>query len=374
MTVNLAEPRRWFEAHAEEVHAALAAVISDGRYILGPQVARFERVFAEAQGAAHAVAVASGTDALAVTLRALDVAGGEVITSAHTATATLAAIELAGAQPVLADVDPASRCLAPASVASLVGERTRAIVPVHLYGHPADMAPLLELAAGRELPVVEDCAQAQGAFLDGRAVGTFGRAGAFSFYPTKNLGALGDAGAVVTDDAALAARLRELRQYGWNDQRQAQQAGTNSRMDELQAAILNLRLTGFAKAMERRRAIAARYSRALTGHPCISTPQQGPGALHAWHLYVVECDDRDGLAAHLARAGIGTGVHYRTPAHEQPAYRALRRAGSLDGVERLTPRILTLPCFPELTDAEVDRVIEALLAFRPEAGAYDDES
>lgn len=374
MSISLAEPRRWFEAHADEVHAALAAVISDGRYMLGPQVARFEQAFAEAQGAAHAVAVASGTDALALTLRALEVAGGEVVTSAHTATATLAAIELAGAQPVLADIEPDSRCLAPTSVASLMGPHTRAIIPVHLYGHPADMAPLLALAAGRGLPVVEDCAQAQGAFLDGRAVGTFGRAGAFSFYPTKNLGALGDAGAVVTDDAALAARLRELRQYGWNEQRQAQQAGTNSRMDELQAAILNLRLTGFPRAMERRRAIAARYSEALAGQPRIRAPRQGPGAQHAWHLYVVECDDRDGLAAHLARAGIGTGIHYPTPAHCQPAYRALRRDGSLPVLAQLTPKILTLPCYPELSDAEVDRVIEALLAFRPTAETHDDES
>ena len=364
MTIPIAAPARWFEQHQQAVAAAVAGVVSGGQYILGPRVDAFEQAFAAFCACPHAVAVASGTDAITLGLRVLDVAGKEVITSAHTAMATVAAIERAGATPVLADIDPVTRCLCPESVASVLSPRTRAIVAVHIFGHPADLRGLRAVTGSRDIGLVEDCAQAHGARIDGQPVGSFGLAGAFSFYPTKNIGALGDAGAVVTHDEHVARQLRQLRQYGWDETRCSQLHGQNSRMDEVQAAILALRLADFPAAFTRRQQIAQRYTEALANHPHVLAPQTMPGATHAFHLYVVRTSHPDALAAQLLAEGIQTARHYATPIHRQPAYRDILRAKSLRNVERLYEQMLSIPIYPELTDQEVDRICEALSRWR----------
>lgn len=364
MTIPVAAPVRWFEQHRQEVATALAGVVSGGQYILGPRVTEFEQLFAQFCACPHAIAVASGTDAITLSLRVLEVAGKEVITSAHTATATVAAIERAGATPVLADIDPVTHCLSAESVASLLSLRTRAIVPVHIFGHPADIDGLRAVIGPRDIALVEDCAQAHGARIGDQPLGGLGLAGAFSFYPTKNIGALGDAGAIVTHDDLLARQLRQLRQYGWDEMRCSQLHGQNSRMDEVQAAILALRLADFPASFRRRREIARRYDAALANHPAVLAPVTAAGATHAFHLYVVQARHRDALAADLRAQGIQTGRHYATPMHRQPAYRTIARAKSLRNVERLYERMLSVPIYPELTDHEVDRICEALSGWR----------
>lgn len=363
MTIPIAAPDRWFTAHQADVHRIFSEVCRAGHYILGPEVAEFETRFAGFCQARHAIAVASGTDALSLALQALDVAGGEVVTSAHTAVATIAAIQMAGAAPVLADIDPVSHCLDPDSVATLVSHRTRAVVAVHIFGHPADMHRLGRLVNGTGIALVEDCAQAHGARLDGQPVGNLGDAGAFSFYPTKTLGAMGDAGAVVSNSDELAGKLSGLRQYGWDAQRLSQYDGRNSRMDAVQAAILSFRLSGFDKHFERRQAIARRYDEALAAQPLIDAPVALPGVTHGYHQYVVQCAERDALRAALSDAGIQCALHYPCPVHAHPAYRKLRRAESLARVEALYGRMLSIPIYPELRDAEVEIICCALAAW-----------
>jgi dTDP-4-amino-4,6-dideoxygalactose transaminase len=326
----------------------------------GAAVEEFERAWAEYCGAAHAVGVASGTDALELALRAGGVGpGDEVITAANTCVPTVAAIVSAGATPVLADVDPHTRTLDPDSVAAAIGPRTRALVPVHLYGRCADMDALGALAREHGLLVVEDAAQAHGAEVGGRRAGTLGDAAAFSFYPTKNLGALGDAGAVVTDDAALAERARMLRSYGEREQYRSELEGRNSRLDTLQAALLRAKLPHLDRWTARRRAIAAHYAEALAELP-LALPDEPDGGVHAFHLYVVRTADRDGLRDALARAGVGTLVHYPRAVHEHPAYAPLRR--ELPVSEALAREVLSLPLYPELADGEVEAVTAAVLA------------
>jgi dTDP-4-amino-4,6-dideoxygalactose transaminase len=326
-----------------ELDAAIAAVLDGGRFVLGEQVEGFESEFAAYCGAAHAVGVASGTDALAIALRAVGVRpGDEVVIPANTCAPTAAGVEAAGAVPVLADVDPDTWLLTAETAAAVVTPRTRALVPVHLYGLCADVDALRELG----LPIVEDSAQAHGAELRGRRAGTLGDAAAFSFYPTKNLGALGDGGAVVTNDAAVAERARALRTYGERERYRSEEPGWNSRLDELQAALLRVQLPHLDAWTERRRAIAARYG----GDPA-------PG--HARHLYVVRRPDRDAFRARLAERGVETLVHYPRAVHEQPAYARFGHAGLAES-ERHVRECVSLPLYPELRDEEVDVVAEAL--------------
>lgn len=360
MTIPVADPSRWFRRHAAEVAAAQARVLESGQFILGPEVARFEQEFAAFCAAEHAVAVASGTDALTLALYALGAAGGEVVTSAHTAVATLAAIERAGARPVLADIDASGHCLAPASVQKRLGPDTRAILAVHMHGHPANMAALGELAAVRGVPVVEDASQAHGARIGGAPVGSIGIAGAFSFYPTKTIGGMGDAGAVVTSDPQLARDLRRLRQYGWDDVRISQRSGFNSRMDEVQAALLRLRLRYFDEDFARRQALAARYLQALAGASSITAPAVAPGVTHGFHHFVVQSPEREELARFLASRGIGSARYYEQPVYEHPAYAGLRAAGDFGNTQQLYATMLALPVFPELADDEADRIVQAL--------------
>ncbi|MEX2015862.1 MAG: DegT/DnrJ/EryC1/StrS family aminotransferase [Candidatus Hydrogenedentales bacterium] len=350
------------ELLADELRAATERVLQSGWYILGPEVEEFEAAFASYHGVAHAVGVATGTDAIELALRAAGVGpGDEVITVAHTAVATVCAVERAGATPVLVDIDRDSYTMDPAAAEAAITPRTRAIVPVHLYGHPADMQSLTAIAQRHGLLLIEDCAQAHGARYHGQLAGTFGDLAAFSFYPTKNLGAYGDGGAVITRDDALAARLRRLRNYGQEQRYHAVERGMNSRLDEMQAAILRVKLRHLDEHNARRRQIAAAYTRLLHG---VETPRCCPDAAaiqHVFHLYVVRHRRRGELRAALHRQGIAPQVHYPVPVHLQQAYADLGYArGSLPVTERAADEILSLPLYVGLLDEQVGTVARAL--------------
>lgn len=362
LAIPQADPRAGYRAHQAELDAAVRRVLDSGRYILGPEVAAFEDEFAAWLGVAHAVGVASGTDALVLALRALDLpAGSEVITVSHTAVATVAAIELAGLKPVLVDVHPATLTLDPARLRRALSPRTAAIVPVHLYGRPAELAPILAFARAHGLRVVEDCAQAHGAETGGRKVGCYGDLAAFSFYPTKNLAAIGDGGLVATGDAGLAERVRLLRQYGWKERYVSALAGLNSRLDELQAALLRVKLRYLDGENERRRALAARYD-ALLPAPRVRLPAPAAaGDRHVYHLYVIRTPRRDALQRFLSERGIGSAVHYPMPVHRQPAYAHLGLGpGSLRHTEAAARLVLSLPLYPELPAEDVVAVAGAI--------------
>jgi dTDP-4-amino-4,6-dideoxygalactose transaminase len=334
--------------------AAFARVLRSGWFILGEEVATFEREFAAWLGLAHCVGVASGTDAVTLALRALGIGpGDEVLTVAHTAVATVAAIAATGATPVLVDIDEQAYSMDPAAAARAVTPRTKAMVPVHLYGQTADMDALLAVAQQHKLAVVEDCAQAHGAMYKGRPAGSFGVAAAFSFYPTKNLGALGDGGAVVSNDTALAERVRTLRQYGWRERYISDVAGVNSRLDELQAALLRVKLAHLHAWNAARRAHAQQYHALLRN---VRTPLELPQRRHVYHLYVIRCAQRDRVMAALRAQGIGTAIHYPRAVHQQPAYAALAPRGGLPVTERIVLEILSLPMYPELRPEQIAEV------------------
>jgi dTDP-4-amino-4,6-dideoxygalactose transaminase len=363
--IPFADPGSDLAPFREDVLAAVGRVLDARQYILGPLVETFEREFAARLGVGGVVGVASGTDALALTLQALNVgAGDEVITVSHTAGATVAAIRMTGAIPVLIDVEPATYCMDPAKLELAYSPRTKAIVPVHLYGHPADMTPIIEFSRRHGIAVVEDCAQAQEATIEGRLVGSIGAASCFSFFPTKNLGAIGDAGAAATSIAAVEERLRLLRTYGWEKPQFATIAGgRSSRLDSLQAAILSLGLRHLTDQVERRRAIAAEYGSAFAGLP-LRLPVEKPGCRHVYHLYVVRSDRRDQLRAHLDRDGVGTGIHYPYPVHVQPGLaQGARIPEPLTVTETVAREIVTLPLHPSLAQDQQARVIASVQAF-----------
>jgi dTDP-4-amino-4,6-dideoxygalactose transaminase len=362
------DPGAGFRAAETEIQAAVARVLGSGTYILGPEVAAFETEFAAWLGTAHAVACANGTDALALALRAFGIGPGDAVaTVSHTAVATVAAIELVGATPVLLDVDARTYTMDAGELAEVLTRPDadhppiRAVVPVHLYGHPAAMDEICAVAARAGAVVIEDCAQAPGAALHGRPAGTWGEAAAFSFYPTKNLGAFGDGGAVATGDPGAAERLRQLRQYGWGADRVSRQPGVNSRLDELQAAILRVKLARLDAENARRRAIAGAYDAALAGRAA-EAPSHAPGAVHAFHQYVVRTDQREAAQRRLRAAGVGTAVHYATPVHLQPTYRGRTPLGprGCRTSERLTREVLSLPMHAHLQDEEIGRICAAL--------------
>jgi len=353
---------------AAAVRSAIDRVIARGWFILGPEVEAFEQEFAAASGAAHAVAVGTGTDAIALVLRGLGIgAGDEVITTPLSAAYSALAIMMAGARPVFADIDPVRLTLDPQRVADAIGPRTRAILPVHLYGQPADMAVLAEIAARRGLAIVEDCCQAHLATAGGRPVGTIGVAGAFSFYPTKNLGALGDGGAIVTGDAALADRLKRLRNGGQTDRYRHVEPGVNSRLDEMQAAILRARLPSLMNWTARRRALATRYRRQLAGDGIEIVPEFDAG--HVYHLFVVRTTARRELQAHLAARGIETLIHYPVPIPRQPALAGVDPA-ECPIASRACGEILSLPMHPALADGDIDFIAQAVHAFAPQRQVF----
>lgn len=354
-------------AHAEiraDLDAAIRRVLDRNWFILGPEVEAFEQAFATLCGARYAVGCASGTDAITLALRAFDIGpGDEVIVPAFTATPTVAAVVAAGATPVFADVDPRTRTMDPASAAARVTPRTRALLPVHLYGRPADMDALGTLARRHGLLLIEDAAQAHGARWRGQPAGSLGHAACFSFYPTKNLGALGDAGAVTTNDGEIAERLRRLRDLGQAARYRHIEHSTHSRLDELQAAVLAAKLPHLTRWNAARRALAARYAELLAGLPLELPPADDDAAQSCWHLYVVQVAEREAVRARLAAAGVRTDVHYPTPVHLQPAYARFGNGpGSLPASEHLAATALTLPFFPGLTPREQEQVAEALHA------------
>ncbi len=359
--VDLAEQYRRLQT---DIDAAVSRVLAGGWYLLGQETRAFEAEFAAYGGAQHGVAVASGTDALALALRAVGVGpGDEVITVSHTAVATVVAVEQAGARPVLVDIDPVTFTMQPDLLAGAISARTRAIVPVHLYGHPAELDPILALARQHQLAVIEDCAQAHGARYRGCPVGSFGDAAAFSFYPTKNLGAAGDGGMVVTNRPDVAERLHQLRQYGWVKRYISQVRGVNSRLDEVQAAILRIKLRYLDQWNERRRELAAVYT-TLLPQPHLALPQVVGNVGHAYHLYVVRVKEREALLMYLRERGVGAQVHYPMPVHLQPAYADLGLGpGSLPETERAAAEVLSLPLYPEMSEEAVTRVVEAIRRF-----------
>ncbi len=355
-------------AHQRGIDDAIRQTLDSGWYILGKQVAAFEREFAGYLGAAHCIGVANGTDALTLALRACGVGAGDaVMTVSHTAVATVAAIELAGALPVLVDIDPVTFTISPQAIENAVnshrGEaKLKAIVAVHLYGQPAEMAAITELARRFDLRVIEDCAQAHGAKIGDQRVGTFGQIAAFSFYPTKNLGALGDGGAVVTSDAALAERVRLLREYGWRERYVSEIAGMNSRLDELQAAILRVKLKRLDEENERRRQLARVYDEKLAAAPLQLLALQS-NVSHVYHQYVLRAAERDQLKERLKEQGIGTLIHYPVAVHQQPAYRnrVLVGGGGLPETERAARSVLSLPMYPQLTGEQAEYVCQAII-------------
>ena len=354
------------EALVQAQLRAAEKVIRSGWYVLGEEVKQFEKKWAERCGVAHAVGVGNGLDAIEIGMRTLGLeAGDEVITSPMTAFATVLGILRAGATPVLADIDPTSALLDIRSVERCISTRTRAVLLVHLYGRLPRMDPWVALCRERGLALTEDCAQAHMARVGGRTAGSYGAWGAYSFYPTKNLGAIGDAGALVTNDAALAESARVLRNYGQENRYQHVRLGMNSRLDELHAALLTARLGWLDGFVERRRAIAARYHAGIR-NPCLRllAPPVEPDA-HVFHLFVLLCDERDRLAAHLKEREIESLIHYPVPVHRQAPCTGLRRdPGGLANTDRHAATCLSIPCHPQMPDAEVDAVIEVLNAFR----------
>ncbi|MDD2663761.1 MAG: DegT/DnrJ/EryC1/StrS family aminotransferase [Dechloromonas sp.] len=363
-------PKAGYLAHREDIDAAIQRVLESGWYILGQEVAAFEREFAAAQGRDWSVGVANGTDAIELALRALGVkAGDRVITVSHTAVATVAAIARIGAQPLFADIDPRRYTLDPTALDALLstpeGRSARALVVVHLYGQLADMAAIMPIARRAGLAVVEDCAQAHGAALEGIGAGCWGDLGCFSFYPTKNLAALGDGGAIVGNDPDLAEHVRLLREYGWQKRYVSARFGLNSRLDELQAAILRARLPHLAADNNRRRAIAACYDEGLLDSR-LSVPWRAPLGQHVFHQYVITDPDREDLREKLKALGIATLVHYPLAVHQQPAYvDPAFRPLPLPHTETAVKQILSLPIFPELPLNDAARVSAALCQLRP---------
>lgn len=357
-------PYAQYQAHKTEINAAIQRVLDKGWYILGEETKAFESEFAAYIGVAHGIGVGSGTEALHLTLAACGIGpGDEVITVSHTAVATVAAIELVGATPVLVDIEPDYYTLDPVMLESAITPRTKAVIPVHLYGQPADLSPILEIARRHSLRVIEDCAQAHGAMYSGRRVGSWGDIACFSFYPTKNLGALGDGGMMVTSDSLLADRVRVLREYGWKERYVSHVPGWNSRLDEVQAAILRIKLQYLDEANGARARIAKIYSAGLVN--CgLGLPFVREGADHVYHLYVVRCPERDRLQAHLRAREIHALVHYPVPVHLQPAYARLSAGRErLPETERAASEVLSLPMYPELSETDVQMIIETIRNF-----------
>ena len=361
--IPAANPQAQYLSHKTEIDAAIAATLGGNRYILGPQTQAFEQEFAAYLGVRFASGVGSGTEALHVAIRACGLGpGDEIITVAHTAVATVAAIELAGATPVLVDINPFTYTLDPDKLEAALTPRTKAVIPVHLYGGAADLNPIVEIARRHKLKVIEDCAQAHGTRYADRVAGSYGDVACFSFYPTKNLGAIGDGGLVATNDPIIAENLNLLRQYGWRERYVSEVAGWNTRLDELQAAILRVKLRHLDEDNDKRRELAAIYDEQLAG--VVSLPLEPANTRHVYHLYVIRHPQRAALMQFLHERGIGTAIHYPLPIHLQPAYCGrLGEAGSLPETERAAHEIISLPMYPELSPDEVRVVTQAIREF-----------
>ncbi|MBT7238012.1 DegT/DnrJ/EryC1/StrS family aminotransferase [Candidatus Woesearchaeota archaeon] len=351
-----------YKSIEKEIDTAVKRVLKSGWFVLGKEGEAFEQEFAEYNGSKYAIGVNSGTDALHLALRALDITtGDEVITVPNTAIPTINAISLANATPVFVDIDPLSYNLNPKKLKNSITKNTKAIMPVHLYGQPANLDEIIEIAEEHGIPVIEDCAQAHGATYKGKKVGTFGTMGCFSFYPSKNLGAYGDAGIITTNNETLRDKLLSLRNYGQTSRYIHEETGTNSRLDEMQAAILRVKLKHLDKWTKKRRELAEVYTSNLNK---VTIPQELKDRNHVYHLYVIRSDNRDMLREHLARNGVGTQIHYPMPAHLQGAYKNLgMKEGSFPITEKSAKQILSLPLYPELEKNKIRKVIELINKF-----------
>ena len=361
-------PHAGYLARKAEIDAAVRRVFESGRYILGEEVSSFEREFADYLRIPHAIALGNGTDALYLALRACGIgAGDEVITVSHTATATAAAIVLSGATPVFVDIDPHYFTLDAEQLPAALTTKTKAILPVHLYGQAADMKPILDFAHEHDLRVIEDCAQSAGGEYGEARLSTLGDIGCFSFYPTKNLGAYGDGGMAVTRDSGLAEQLRCLRQYGWDESGSSREAGVNSRLDELQAAILRIGLSYLDVDNAQREVLASRYDRDLENTGLL-LPVRRLTSRHVFHLYAVRHLRRDALLGHLREHGVRALVHYSVPVHLQPPYAGYAsQTGTLPETERVAREVLSLPMYPQLSAVDQERVIDTIKAFGKES-------
>lgn len=353
--------RQQYDSLRDEVLTALDDVACSSSFVLGPHVERFEQLFAAYTGARHCVAVNSGTSALHLALICAGVGpGDEVITVPMTFVATSWAISYVGANPVFVDVDPATYTMNVDQVEKQITRRTKALLPVHLYGQPADLTPLREIAERHGIPVIEDAAQSHGARYQGKAAGTIGQSGCFSFYPGKNLGAYGEGGAVVTNDDGIASRLRALRDHAQGQRYHHDEVGFNYRMDAFQGAVLSIKLKHLERWTENRRLLAARYKELLADLP-LKLPAEAHDRRHVWHLFVVLHRERDRIRQMLAERGVTTGLHYPVPVHLQKAYRHLRyRVDDFPVAEQIARECLTLPLYPEMTQAHQDQVVQAL--------------
>jgi dTDP-3-amino-2,3,6-trideoxy-4-keto-D-glucose/dTDP-3-amino-3,4,6-trideoxy-alpha-D-glucose/dTDP-2,6-dideoxy-D-kanosamine transaminase len=357
--------RRQHEDLRDELMGAMSAVYDRGWYVLGQEVATFEEEFSAYCDIACCVAMNSGTDALEIALRGVGVERGDLVaTAANAGGYASCAIRSIGADPLYVDVQAADYCLSADELAAII-HQVKAVVVTHLYGSIAQVEPIVELACEHGVPVVEDCAHAHGARRKARSAGTFGDIGCFSFYPTKNLGAIGDGGAIVTGDPSLAARCRQLCQYGWSDRYNAVlPGGRNSRMDEIQATVLRVKLRHLDLWNDKRRQVARAYTEQLTGLHGISVPSRGTTQEDVVHLYVIEVDERDRLMASLKEEDVGSAIHYPVPDHHQPAFSVTAHSRRLPVTEKTSTRILSLPCYPEIQDAEIERVIDSVQRFR----------
>ena len=362
--ISCSNPKAQYLAYKDEIDFAIQQVLFRGHFILGENVHAFEKEFSEYIGSQHSVSVGNGTDALCLAMRAMGIGpGDEVIAPSHTATATVASISMVGATPVLTDVDPVHYTLDPLSISNAITSKTKGVIAVHMYGQPADMDGITNIVQKNNLKLIEDCAQAPGAIYNNRRVGSIGDVGCFSFYPTKNLGALGDGGAIVTSDSALADQLRKLRQYGWDENRVSQCTGHNSRLDEIQAGVLRVKLKYLETDNAKRVTLAMKYEEELHHLPLGLSPLR-PKCSHVYHLYVIGVERRDALAAHLKSHGIIAGIHYPVPVHLMPAYaRGTGQGLTLTNTERIAKRVLSLPIYPELTESDQNQIIDSLKEF-----------
>ncbi len=350
--------KRQYEDIKKEIDSAVYEVLESGRFVLDENVRQFEKEFASYCKAKHCIAVASGTDAIILSIRALGLENSEIITQANTTSPTVMAIILAGAKPVLVDCDE-NLDIDTSKIEDKITNRTKAILPVHLYGHPCDMGVVREIAEKHSLKIIEDCAQAHGAEYNGKKVGT--DLGAYSFYPTKNLGCYGDGGAVITNNDEIADKIRMLRTYGEKQRYNSLMLGYNSRLDELQAAILRTKLRHLDKWIDARRKIARLYSKQLS--ETVTTPIEGENRKHTYHMYVIRTDKRDALAEHLRSRQIGFGIHYPLPIHMQSAFSNLGKKRGFPIAETAAGKILDLPIFPELREEEVSEIAETVKNF-----------
>ena len=367
-----ANPAAQFHSYQDEIEAAVLKVLRSNRYILGEEVEALEREFADYIGTHSAIGVANGTDALEIAIRALDIwPGDEVITVSHTAVATVAAIEAAGATPVLVDVDPVYFTLNPAQLQEVLSPKTKAVIAVHLYGQAADLDAISQFCSENKLYLIEDVSQAHGAKWRGKRLGNIGHIACYSCYPTKNLGAIGDAGLITTNDANLGNKVRMLREYGWQNRYISNFVGRNSRLDELQAAILRIKLRHLDADNDKRQQLAAQYSILLAGQ-ILQLPETRANAEHVFHLYVIRTDKRHELMAHLKAHGIQAAIHYPMPVHLQPAYKnRLRTAADMSVTEKLAEEVLSLPLYPELENQHISDVAQSIKCFVAEDIKHD---